>query len=179
MERFWTLSRAGINSSQFIEELQGIIQKGDLSPALELCRDTRGPVASICGAGLQRAERGIEQIEKAIMNTGSIEMAFLEKNLVWLSTIIAIAPMLGFLGTVWGMILAFKAIEAVNDISPSIVAGGISVSLITTLFGLVVAIIIQTVHNYFVSRIDQLVINMEESSIELIETLIKRDKTKA
>lgn len=179
LERFWTLTRAGVNPRKFLAKIRGAIDEGGVDAAMEACANTRGPVASIFSAGLLRVDRGIDQVEKAIMNAGSIEMAFLEKNLVWLSTVIAIAPMLGFLGTVWGMILAFKAIEAANDISPSVVAGGISVALITTLFGLVVAIIVQTLHNFFVSRIDKLIIDMEESSVELVETLIASGKVKS
>jgi biopolymer transport protein ExbB len=120
-----------------------------------------------------RASRGVEHVEKAITNAGSIEMAFLERGMIWLSTVISIAPMLGFTGTVVGMIAAFDAIKAANDISPSIVAGGISQALLTTCFGLIVAMIIQVFHNYFVSRIDALIIDMEESSTELIDSLIE------
>ncbi|MFQ5769168.1 MAG: MotA/TolQ/ExbB proton channel family protein, partial [bacterium] len=154
------------------------LSEGGVPAATEVCANTRGPVASIFHAGLLRVDRGIEHVEKAIMNAGSIEMAFLEKGLVWLSTIVSIAPMLGFLGTVWGMIEAFKAIEQANDISPSIVAGGISVALLTTLFGLVVAIIIQTANNFFVSRVDKLIVDMEESSVDFVDTLIEMDREK-
>ena len=119
----------------------------------------------------EAVKRGVEAVEKAVMSAGTIEMAFLEKNLIWLSTIIGMAPMLGFTGTVWGMIDAFDSIKQANDISPSIVAGGISQALLTTLFGLVVAMIIQICNNYFISRIDKLVIEMEESSVDFIDTL--------
>ena len=178
LERLWTLTRANVNPKKFMSKIKKAIEEGGIDAALEVCANTRGPLASIISAGLLRADRGIDQVEKAIVNAGSVEMAFLEKNLVWLATVIALAPMLGFLGTVWGMILAFKAIEAANDISPSVVAGGISVALITTLFGLVVAIVIQTFHNFFVSRIDKLIIDMEESSVELVETLIVKQKAR-
>jgi len=177
LERLWTLTRSGVNPRKFLVKIKNALSEGGVDAAIEVCANTRGPVASIFTAGLMRADRGIEQVEKAILNAGTIEMAFLEKNLVWLSTVIAIAPMLGFLGTVWGMIQAFQAIAAANDISPSIVAGGISVALITTLFGLIVAIIIQTLHNFFVSRIDKLILDMEESSVELVETLIATQKS--
>jgi biopolymer transport protein ExbB len=123
-----------------------------------------------------RVDRGIEHVEKAIINAGSIEMAFLEKGLVWLSTVVSVAPMLGFLGTVQGMVIAFDSIAAANDISPSIVAEGISVALLTTLWGLVVAIIIQTANNYFVSRVDKLIVDMEESSVDFVDTLIEMEK---
>lgn len=178
LERFWTLSRASVNTRRFLGTIKKALNEGGVKAATDVCANTRGPVASIFHAGLLRVDRGIEHVEKAIMNAGSIEMAFLEKGLVWLATVISVAPMLGFLGTVWGMIEAFRAIEAANDISPSIVAGGISTALLTTMFGLVVAIIIQVVNNYFISRVDQLIVDMEESSVDLVDTLIEMDRTK-
>jgi biopolymer transport protein ExbB len=173
IERLFTLSMASINNRKFLAKIKQALNEGGVEAATEVCANTRGPVASIFHAGLLRVDRGIEHVEKAIMNAGSIEMAFLEKNLIWLATIIAVAPMLGFLGTVWGMIQSFDSIKKANDISPAIVAGGISIALITTMFGLVVAIIIQTLHNYFVSRIDKLIVDMEESSTELVDSLIE------
>jgi biopolymer transport protein ExbB len=176
IERFWTLSRASINTRKFLATIKQALNEGGVEAATEVCANTRGPVASIFHAGLLRVDRGIEHVEKAIMNAGSIEMAFLEKGLVWLGTVISVAPMLGFLGTVWGMIEAFKAIEQANDISPSIVAGGISVALLTTLFGLVVAIIIQVLNNYFISRVDHIIVDMEESSVDFVDTLIEMQR---
>ncbi|MFQ5651305.1 MAG: MotA/TolQ/ExbB proton channel family protein [bacterium] len=176
LERFWTLSRASVNTRKFLATIKKALHEGGVEAATEVCANTRGPVASIFHAGLLRVDRGIEHVEKAIMNAGSIEMAFLEKGLVWLGTVISVAPMLGFLGTVWGMIEAFKAIEAANDISPSIVAGGISTALLTTLFGLVVAIIIQILNNYFISRVDGLIVDMEESSVDFVDTLIEMQR---
>ena len=173
IERLFTLSMASINNRKFLAKIKQALDEGGVEAATEVCANTRGPVASIFHAGLLRVDRGIEHVEKAIMNAGSIEMAFLEKNLIWLATIISVAPMLGFLGTVWGMIQSFDSIKKANDISPAIVAGGISVALITTMFGLVVAIVIQTLHNYFVSRIDKLIVDMEESSTELVDSLIE------
>ena len=173
IERLWTLSRASINTRDFLGKVQTALKSGGVNAAKEVCQNTRGPVASILSAGLEKADHGIEAVEKAITSAGSIEMAFLERGLIWLSTVVSVAPMIGFLGTVWGMIIAFQDIEKANDITPSIVAHGISVALITTLFGLIVAIIIQTLHHYFVSRIDRLVIDMEESSMELVDTLIE------
>ena len=173
IERLFTLSMASINNRKFLSKIKQALSEGGVEAATEVCANTRGPVASLFHAGLLRVDRGIEHVEKAIMNAGSIEMAFLEKNLIWLATIISVAPMLGFLGTVWGMIQSFDSIKKANDISPAIVAGGISVALITTMFGLVVAIIIQTLHNYFVSRIDKLIVDMEESSTELVDSLIE------
>jgi len=178
LERLWTLSRASVNTRKFLTTIKKALNEGGIEAATEVCANTRGPVASVFHAGLLRVDRGIDHVEKAIMNAGSIEMAFLEKGLVWLSTIVSIAPMLGFLGTVWGMIEAFEAIAAANDISPSIVAGGISVALLTTLFGLVVAIIIQTANNYFISRVDKLIVDMEESSVDFVDTLIEMERSK-
>jgi len=172
LERLWTLTRASINVRKFISSIKEALTEGGIDTAIEVCENTRGPIASIFHAGLMRANRGIEHAEKAISNAGSIEMAFLERGLIWLATIISIAPMLGFTGTVRGMITAFDNIKAANDISPTIVAGGISVALLTTLFGLVVAVIISVCHNFFVSRIDKLIIDMEESSNELVDVLI-------
>ncbi len=174
IERFISLTRASVNTRKFLSDIKGALSKGDTSKALDVCQNTRGPVASIFHAGLLRMERGIEHVEKAITNAGSIEMAFLERGLIWLSTFITIAPMLGFTGTVRGMIVAFEDIKEANDISPSIVADGISVALLTTLFGLVVAILLQLFHNYFVSKIDRLVIDMEETSSELIDHIVEQ-----
>ena len=178
IERGWTLSRASVNTRKFLANIKKALKEGGVQAATDVCANTRGPVASIFHAGLLRVDRGIEHVEKAIMNAGSIEMAFLEKGLVWLATVISVAPMLGFLGTVWGMVEAFRAIAAANDISPSIVADGISTALLTTMFGLVVAILIQIVNNYFISRIDQLIVDMEESSVDLVDTLIEMDRSK-
>lgn len=178
LERLWTLSRASVNTRKFLSTIKKALNEGGVQAATEVCANTRGPVASIFHAGLLRVDRGVEHVEKAIMNAGSIEMAFLEKGLVWLGTVVSIAPMLGFLGTVWGMIEAFRAIEKANDISPSIVAGGISVALLTTLFGLVVAIIIQIFNNYFISKVDKLIVDMEESSVDFVDTLIEMERQK-
>jgi biopolymer transport protein ExbB len=171
-ERLWSLTRASVNTRKFLGKIQTALKEGGVEAAKEVCENTRGPVASVFHAGLTRIGHGIEQVEKAIVNAGSIEMSFLERGLVWLSLVISVAPMLGFLGTVNGMIVAFEDIAAANDISPAIVATGISVALLTTLFGLVVAIIIQFFHNFFVARVDKLIIDMEESSVELVDTLI-------
>jgi biopolymer transport protein ExbB len=181
LERMWTLTRASVNTRKFILQVRKAINEGGTEAASEVCANTRGPVAAVFHAGLMRADRGLEHIEKAIMTAGSIEMAFLEKNLVWLSTIIALAPMLGFTGTVSGMIKSFEDVAKANDISPSIVASGISEALLTTLFGLIVAMIIQVFHNFFVSRVDKLVIDMEEGSVEFIDAIdeMEAGKTQA
>jgi biopolymer transport protein ExbB len=172
LERIWTLSRATVNTRKFLVSVKKALDEGGVEAAIDVCSRNRGAVASVFQAGLLRADEGIEAAEKAIISYGGIEMAFLEKNLIWISTFIAIAPMIGFTGTVQGMIAAFDAIREARNISPEIVAGGISVALLTTLFGLVVAVILQVFYNYFVSRIDKLVIEMEESSIELIDSLL-------
>lgn len=176
LERFISLTRASVNTRKFLAKVKEALSSGGVDDAIEVCANTRGPVASIFHAGLMRADRGVEHVEKAITNAGSIEMAFLERGLIWLATVISIAPMLGFTGTVVGMIAAFDAIKEANDISPSIVAGGISVALLTTAFGLIVAMIIQFFHNFFVAKIDKLIIDMEESSNELVDSLVEFEK---
>lgn len=171
IERFWTLTRASVNTRKFISRIRIALEQGGVAAAAEECEKTPGPVASILHAGLSRSDKGLSHVEKAITTAGSLEMAFLERGMIVLSTVIVLAPMLGFTGTVWGMVQAFDAIKVQNDISPAIVASGISQALLTTLFGLIVAMIIQVFNNYFTSRIDKLIIDMEESSVELIEAL--------
>ncbi len=171
-ERIITLNRADINTRKFIVTVKGALEKDGISSAEEVCANTRGPVASVFQAGLLRHDEGIEAVEKAIVSYGSIEMSFLERGLVWLSLFISLAPMFGFLGTVVGMVAAFDAIETAGDISPSLVAGGIKVALLTTVFGLITAIILQFFYNYVASKIDRIVIDMEEASIELIDSLV-------
>jgi biopolymer transport protein ExbB len=178
IERFWTLTRASVNTRKFLSRIRVALEEGGVKAATEECEKTPGPVASIFHAGLSRASKGIAYVEKAITTAGSLEMAFLERGMVVLSTVIVLAPMLGFTGTVWGMIAAFDAIKKANDISPAIVAGGISQALLTTLFGLVVAMLIQVFNNYFTSKIDKLIIDMEESSVELIDALADLDVKK-
>ena len=175
IERFISLSMAGVNTRKFLKSVIGALDKDGTDAALDVCQKTKGPVANIFHAGLLRSGRGAEHVEKAITNAGSIEMAFLERGMIWLSMFITIAPMLGFTGTVAGMIQSFDDIKRANDISPSIVASGISAALLTTLFGLVVAIILQFFYNYFISRIDRLVIDMEESSVELVDHLFEKE----
>lgn len=172
LERIITLNLADINTRKFVLDVQQALQEGGIPAAQELCAKTRGPVASVFQAGLMRADEGIDAAEKAITTYGSIEMSFLERGLVWLSLFIAIAPLLGFLGTVVGMIEAFDAIEAAADISPSLVAGGIKVALLTTAGGLLAGIILQIGYNYCVSKIDRLISDMEESSITLIDSIV-------
>ncbi|MCC5933211.1 MAG: MotA/TolQ/ExbB proton channel family protein [Candidatus Cyclonatronum sp.] len=179
LERLVTLNRADINTRQFILDVKEALDSGGIPAAQELCASTRGPVASVFNAGLLRADEGFEAAEKAIISYGSIEMSFLERGLVWLSLFIALAPMIGFTGTVIGMVEAFDAIESAGDISPSIVAGGIKTALLTTLAGLIGAIILQVGYNYCVSKIDRLVVEMEESSIVLIDSISAMEKGKS
>lgn len=179
LERLWTLTRASVNTRKFLARLHNALQEGGIEGAAAECEKTPGPVASILHAGLSRANKGVEHVEKAISNAGSIEMAFLERGMIVLTTVIVLAPMLGFTGTVAGMVNAFDSIKKANDISPNIVAGGISQALLTTLFGLIVAMIIQIFYNFFSSRIDKLIIDMEESSIELMDALVEIQENKS
>jgi biopolymer transport protein ExbB len=172
LERIITLNLADIDTRKFIVDVQEALQEGGVPAAKELCAETRGPVASVFQAGLMRVDEGVEAAEKAISAYGSIEMSFLERGLVWLSLFIAIAPLLGFLGTVVGMISAFDAIQEAGDISPTLVAGGIKVALLTTAAGLLAGIILQVGYNYCVSKIDRLISEMEESSITLIDSIV-------
>ncbi|MBT7615741.1 MAG: MotA/TolQ/ExbB proton channel family protein, partial [Calditrichaeota bacterium] len=160
-ERFWTLMRASINARKFNIKIAEALRADKVDEAIDICQNTRGPIANVIQAGLVRMNRGIDAVEKSVMTAGTIEMAFLERNLVWLATVVSIAPMIGFLGTVSGMVGAFDAIAKANDISPSLVAGGISEALLTTMFGLIVAIIVQFFHNFFIARIDKIVADME------------------
>lgn len=171
IERIIYLNMSTINNKKFISEVEKALNNGGIEKAKEVCRNTRGPVASIFYQGLERANEGIEMAEKAVVSYGGVQMGKLESGLTWISLFIALAPMLGFLGTVVGMIEAFDAIEAAGDISPSLVAGGIKVALLTTVFGLIVAIILQVFYNYLVSKIDSLVNQMEDASISLIDIL--------
>ena len=171
-ERVISLNRADVNTRKFIVDVKKALEEDGVLGAEEVCANTRGPVASVFQAGLLRVDEGIESVEKAVVSYGSIEMSFLERGLVWLSLFIALAPMFGFLGTVIGMVAAFDAIEAAGDISPSLVARGIKIALLTTVFGLIVAIILQFFYNYAVSKIDRIVVEMEEASIELIDSLV-------
>ncbi|HYW35381.1 MAG TPA: MotA/TolQ/ExbB proton channel family protein [Balneolaceae bacterium] len=173
LERIITLNLADINTQQFIVDVQEALQDGGVPAAREVCTETRGPVASVFQAGLMRIDEGVDAAEKAISAYGSIEMSFLERGLVWLSLFIAIAPLLGFLGTVIGMIRAFDAIQQAGDISPSLVAGGIKVALLTTAGGLLSGIILQVGYNYCVSKIDRLIAEMEEASIVLIDSIVE------
>jgi len=173
IERIIYLNLATTNTDKLLNDIEEALKAGGVEAAKEVCRSTRGPVASIFYQGLDRAEEGVDMAEKSVMSYGSVQMGLLEKNLTWIQLMIAIAPMLGFMGTVIGMIGAFDAIQAAGDISPALVAGGIKVALITTVSGLIVAIILQVFYNYIVSKIDSLVTSMEDASITLIDILYK------
>lgn len=176
IERVIYLNLATNNNRKLLGKVESALKSGGVDAAKEVCRNTRGPVASIFYQGLDRADEGVEIAEKAVSAYGSVQMGQLERGLIWVSLFIALAPMLGFLGTVVGMIQAFDAIEIAGDISPSLVAGGIKVALLTTVFGLIVAIILQIFYNYLISKVDSLVNAMEDASIGLIDLLVKHSK---
>ncbi len=178
LERLYSLMMSSINSKKFFAEIKDTLDSDGVSSAIEICNKTRGPVAEVFHAGLTRNHRGLAEVEKAIQNAGTVEMSFLEKNMIWLNLVVTVAPMLGFTGTVAGMVKAFDSIEAANNISPAVVAGGISQALLTTAFGLIVAIIIQLFQNFFVSRIDRLVLDMEENSMQLVDHLYEMEAGK-
>lgn len=173
IERIIYLNLATTNTQKLLKNVEEALESGGIDAAKEVCRNTRGPVASIFYQGLDRADEGIEVVEKSVISYGSVQMGLLERNLTWISLFISLAPMLGFMGTVIGMIDAFDSIQAAGDISPSLVAGGIKVALITTVSGLIVAMILQVFYNYIVSKIDAIVSSMEDSSISLIDMLVK------
>ncbi len=176
IERIIYLSMASGNSEKLLKEVESSMSSGGADAAMEVCRNTKGPVASIFYQGLSRKEEGLDMVEKSIVSYGSVQMGLMEKGLSWISLCIALAPMLGFMGTVIGMIGAFDAIEAAGDISPSLVAGGIKVALLTTVFGLITAIILQIFYNYIVAKVDGLVNDMEDASITFMDILIKSNK---
>ena len=176
VERIIFLNLATTNTDKLLNKIETAIKSGGVDAAKEVCRNTRGPVASIFYQGLDRAHEGIEIVEKSIVSYGSVQMGQMERGLIWISLFIALAPMLGFMGTVVGMIQAFDAIEAAGDISPTLVAGGIKVALLTTVAGLIVAVILQIFYNYLVSKVDGLVNGMEDASISLIDILVKYER---
>ncbi|MFK8105052.1 MAG: MotA/TolQ/ExbB proton channel family protein [Saprospiraceae bacterium] len=171
IERIITLNIATTNTDKLLARIDENLKTGDVNGAMEVCKSTQGPTASILYEGLKNTSKGPDAVEKAIVSYGSVQMGLLEKGLVWISLFIAIAPMLGFMGTVIGMIQAFDRIEAANDLSPNVVAGGIKVALLTTVFGLIVAIILQVFYNYIVSKIDSIVNKMEDASIALVDVM--------
>jgi len=171
IERIITLNIASVNTEKLLTKVDNNLKNGDVKGAMEVCRATQGPTASVIFEGLRNASNGPDAVEKAIVSYGSVQMGLMEKGLIWISLVIALAPMLGFFGTIVGMVQAFDRIEQVGDISPTIVAGGIKVALITTLFGLLVAMIMQVAYNYIVAKIDSITGKMEEASVTLVDML--------
>ncbi|MCU4162663.1 MotA/TolQ/ExbB proton channel family protein [Carboxylicivirga caseinilyticus] len=173
IERIIYLNLASTNTKKLLQNIENALSDGGVEAAKEVCRNTRGPVASIFYQGLDRFDEGIEVVEKSVVSYGSVQMGLLEKGLTWISLFISMAPMLGFMGTVIGMIEAFDNIQSMGTISASAVAGGIKVALITTVSGLIVAMILQVFYNYIVAKIDSIVNTMEDASISLLDILVK------
>ena len=173
IERIIYLSLAKTNTKKLLEDIEKALAEGGIEKALEVCRNTRGPVASIFYQGLSRYDEGVEVVEKTVSSYGGVQLGLLEKNLSWITLFISIAPSLGFLGTIIGMIQAFDKIQQVGDISATVVAGGIKVALLTTLLGLIIAIVLQIFYNYILSLIEGLVNEMEDSSISLMDIVVK------
>lgn len=176
IERIIYLSMASTNTEKLLKRVEDALNEGGVEKAKEVCRDTRGPVASIFYQGLDRYDQGLDVVEKSVVSYGSVQMGLLERGLSWITLFIAIAPMLGFLGTVIGMIQAFDSIQEAGDVSPTLVAAGIKVALITTVAGLIVAIILQLFYNYLVSKVDSITNKMEDASISLMDILVKYKK---
>ena len=179
IERIIYLSLSEIDAKRLMKDVDARIAEGDIEGAKALCRDTRGPVASICYQGLTRVDDSIEEVERSIAAYGSVQAANLEKGCSWITLFIAMAPSLGFLGTVIGMVMAFDQIQQAGDISPTIVAAGMKVALITTIFGIIVALVLQVFYNYILSKIEHLTAQMEESCITLLDAVMKYKLKKA
>jgi biopolymer transport protein ExbB len=175
-ERLYHLVKGLASNEDFALEVASALEKSGTKAALGICNQSMGPVANLCSSALEKADRGVEAVEKTLDQSGTIEMASMEKNMTWISLCIATAPMLGFLGTVWGMIQAFNDIKMANDISPAVVAGGISVALLTTAFGLVVAVVLQILQNAVMYIIDNQIVTLQKSSIMLLDAVEKKKK---
>jgi biopolymer transport protein ExbB len=173
IERIVYLSLAEVNAKTLMGKLEAALEKGDVEGAKAICRDTRGPVASICYQGLMRIDEGLDVVERSVVSFGGVQAGYLEKGCSWITLFIAMSPSLGFLGTVIGMVMAFDDIQAAGDISPTVVAGGMKVALITTIFGIVAALILQVFYNYILTKIEALTAAMEESSISLLDMILK------
>ncbi|MDR2928748.1 MAG: MotA/TolQ/ExbB proton channel family protein [Cytophagaceae bacterium] len=173
IERIIYLNLASANTKKLLQGIEDALENGGIESAKEICRNTRGPVASICYQGLDRYDEGLDVVEKSVTSYGSVQTGLLEKGLTWVSLFISIAPMLGFMGTVYGMIEAFDNIQAMGDISPTAVAGGIKVALLTTIGGLIAAVILQIFYNYILSKIETIVNRMEDSSIVFLDILLR------
>lgn len=173
IERIIFLSLSEIDSKKLLEDIQAALEKGDVEAAKTICRNTRGPVASICYQGLMRVNEGLDVVERSVVSYGSVQASNLEKNLSWITLFIAMSPSLGFLGTVIGMVQAFDAIQKAGDISPTVVAGGMKVALITTIFGIIVALVLQVFYNYILSKVEALNSDMEDASVSLLDIIMK------
>ncbi len=178
IERILYLNLSTTNTMKLLNKVETALEANGVAAAKDICRETRGPVASIFYQGLDRYNEGLDVVEKSIISYGGVLMARLEKNLSWITLFIALAPMLGFLGTVVGMVSAFDSIEAAGDISPTIVAGGMKVALLTTVFGLIVAIILQIIYNYLITKVESIVNSMEDVTISFIDLLVRFKNTK-
>jgi len=178
IERIIVLNLATTNTKKLLLQVEEALSKGGVEAAKNVTKNTKGPVASIFTQGLMRASEGVDMVEKSVVSYGGVEMGKLETGLIWISLFISLGPMLGFFGTVVGMVAAFDAIEAAGDISPQVVAGGMKIALITTVGGLITGMILQILYNYLVSKIDSLVNAMEDSSITLVDLLVKHKMTK-
>lgn len=173
IERIIFLSLSEINSKKLLEDIQAALENGDVESAKSICRETRGPVASICYQGMMRIDEGLDVVERSVVSYGSVQASNLEKNLSWITLFIAMSPSLGFLGTVIGMVQAFDDIQKAGDISPNVVAGGMKVALITTIFGIIVALVLQIFYNYILSKVEALNTDMEDSSVSLLDIIMK------
>ncbi|WP_405372486.1 MotA/TolQ/ExbB proton channel family protein [Phocaeicola sp.] len=173
IERIIYLSLAEVDVKKLMAKIEAALEKGDVEGAKTVCRNTRGPVASICYQGLMRIDEGLDVVERSVVSYGGVQAGYLEKGCSWITLFIAMAPSLGFLGTVIGMVMAFDKIQQAGDISPTVVAGGMKVALITTIFGLVVALILQVFYNYILSKIEAITSQMEDSSITLLDMIMK------
>ncbi len=179
IERILYLSLSEINAKRLLADIDRCVEQGDVEGAKTLCRNTRGPVASICCQGLMRIDDSQEDIERSVASYGTVQAANLEKGCSWITLFIAMAPSLGFLGTVIGMVMAFDQIQQAGDISPTIVASGMKVALITTIFGIIVALVLQVFYNYILSKIEHIVSQMEESAITLMDIIARHKKCTA
>ena len=173
IERIVYLSLAEVNAKKLMGKIEGALEKGDVEGAKNIARNTRGPVASICYQGLMRIDEGLDVVERSVVSYGGVQAGYLEKGCSWITLFIAMAPSLGFIGTVVGMVMAFDDIQQAGDISPTVVAGGMKVALITTIFGLIVALVLQVFYNYILAKIEEITSQMEDSSITLLDIILK------
>jgi biopolymer transport protein ExbB len=173
IERVFYLNLASVNSKKLLSKIDEALKSGGVEKAKQVCRDTKGPLAGVFYQGLDRTGEGLDSVEKTVVAYGSVQIGKLENNLSWISLFIAIVPMIGFLGTVVGMVIAFDDIERAGDISPTIVAGGMNLALITTVFALIVAVILQVFYNYIMSKIDAIVVDMEDATISFMDLMVK------